>query len=62
MLAAGVLGLITYLLVSGLDSFFEQDEDEDPKDARRIPAELNGFLGVRHVGSGRSLPLRVGFC
>ena len=29
VLAAGVLGLGTYLLVSGLDSFFEQDEDED---------------------------------
>jgi hypothetical protein len=30
VLASGVLGLCTYLLVSGLDSFFEQDdEDED---------------------------------
>ncbi|MDT4915798.1 MAG: uncharacterized protein QOI15_1063 [Pseudonocardiales bacterium] len=29
VLISGVLGLATYLLVSGLDSFFEQDEDED---------------------------------
>jgi hypothetical protein len=29
VLISGVLGLGTYLLVSGLDSFFEQDEDEE---------------------------------
>jgi len=29
VLISGVLGLTTYLLVSGLDSFFEQDEDEE---------------------------------
>jgi hypothetical protein len=29
VLISGVLGLATYLLVSGLDSFFEQDDDED---------------------------------
>jgi uncharacterized protein len=29
VLISGVLGLGTYLLVSGLDSFFEADEDED---------------------------------
>jgi uncharacterized protein len=29
VLMAGVLGLCTYLLVSGLDSFFEQEEEED---------------------------------
>ena len=29
VLISGVLGLCTYLLVSGLDSFFEQDEEEE---------------------------------
>ena len=29
VLISGVLGLGTYLLVSGLDSFFEQDDDDD---------------------------------
>jgi hypothetical protein len=29
VLVAGILGLMTYLLVSGLDSFFEQEEEDD---------------------------------
>jgi hypothetical protein len=32
VLISGVLGLATYLLVSGLDSFFEQDEDEEEEE------------------------------
>jgi hypothetical protein len=36
VLISGVLGLCTYLLVSSLDSFFEQDDDEDEEFGQKL--------------------------
>jgi hypothetical protein len=60
VLLAGVLGLLTYLLVNGLSDLFNVDEDDDEEEDEDIAVAKEVATEAEEVREGKVTPARAG--